>query len=155
MIAAEKNVTAARRLIAAFAKLGRMLVVPPVVIVEARQRSASPGAVDDILGQLDGEPHTPTDGRRASDLLRKAGKQAASQGIDASERFDILGTADALVAAMAERVGGIVYIADPRHTWNGCETPEPRSPPTRFRSLPAPIIEATKPAETGTSQSGH
>ena len=115
VIAAEQNVTAARRLIAAFAKLGRMLVVPPVVIVEARQRSASIGAVDDILAQLEGEPHTPADGRRASDLLREAGRQAASHGVDASERIHTVGTADALVAAMAERLGGIVYTADPRH----------------------------------------
>jgi len=115
VIAAEHNVTAARRLIAAFAQLGRMLVVPPVVVVEARQRSASLGAVDDILAQLEGEPHAPADGRRASDLLREAGKQAAALGIDASTRIHTIGTADALVAAMAERLGGIVYTADPRH----------------------------------------
>lgn len=115
VIAAEDNVAAARRLIAAFAQLGRMLVVPPVVVVEARQRSASLGAVDDILAQFEGEPHTPADGRRASDLLREAGKQAAAVGIDASTRIHIIGTADALVATMAERLGGIVYTADPRH----------------------------------------
>jgi predicted nucleic acid-binding protein len=115
VIAAEQNVTAARHLIAAFAQLGRMLVVPPVVIVEARQRSASLGAVDDILSQLEGESHTPADGRRASDLLREAGRQASHQGISASERIHTIGTADALVAAMAERLGGIVYTADPQH----------------------------------------
>lgn len=115
VIAAEQNVNAARRLIAAFAQLGRMLVVPPVVVVEARQRSASLGAVDDILSQLEGEPHTPGDGRRASDLLREAGRQAADQGIPASDRIHTIGTADALVAAMAERLGGIVYTADPQH----------------------------------------
>lgn len=115
VIAAERNVLAARRLIAAFAQLGRMLVVPPVVVVEARQRSASLGAVDDILAQLEGEPHTPADGRRASDLLREAGRQATGQGIQASARIHTIGTADALVAAMAERLGGIVYTADPRH----------------------------------------
>jgi predicted nucleic acid-binding protein len=115
VIAAERNVVAARRLIAAFAKLGRMLVVPPVVVVEARQRSAALGAVDDILAQLEGEPHTPADGRRASDLLREVGKQAAGQGLDPSSRIHAIGTADALVAAMAERLGGIVYTADPLH----------------------------------------
>jgi predicted nucleic acid-binding protein len=115
VIAAEQNVTAARRLVAAFAQLGRMLVVPPVVVVEARQRAASLGAVDDILAQLEGEPHTPMDGRRASDLLREAGRHAAGQGIDASARIHAIGTADALVAAMAERLGGLVYTADPQH----------------------------------------
>jgi predicted nucleic acid-binding protein len=115
VVAAEQNVAAARRLIAAFAQLGRVLVVPPVVVVEARQRSASLGAVDDILAQLEGEPHTPADGRRASDLLREVGRQAAGQGADASVRIRMIGTADALVAAMAERLGGIVYTADPLH----------------------------------------
>lgn len=115
VIAAEQNVSAARRLIAAFSRLGRMLVVPPVVVVEARQRSASLGAVDDILAQLEGEPHTPADGRRASDLLREAGRQATGHGIGASARIHAIGTADALVAAMAERLGGTVYTADPQH----------------------------------------
>lgn len=115
VIAAERNVTAARRFVAALTRLGRVLVVPPIVIVEARHRAASVGAIDDILAQLRGEPHTPDDGRRASDLLREAGRQAAVQRLDPSERIHAIGTADALVAAMAERLGGVVYTADPKH----------------------------------------
>ena len=61
------------------------------------------------------EPHTPADGRRASDLLREVGRQANDAGADASHRIHDIGTADALVAAMAERLGGIVYTADPHH----------------------------------------
>ncbi|MFN2569465.1 MAG: hypothetical protein ABR564_07680, partial [Candidatus Dormibacteria bacterium] len=115
VIAAEQDVMAARRLIAAFARLGRVLVVPPVVVVEARQRSVRLGAVDDVLAKLHGEPHTPDDSRRASELLRQAGRQAEDQGTDPSQRIRAIGTADALVTAMAERLGGIVYTADPRH----------------------------------------
>ena len=115
VIAAERNITAARRFVAALTRLGRVLVVPPIVVVEARHRATSVGAVDDILAELRGEPHTPADGRRASDLLREAGRQAAALGLDPSERVHSIGTADALVAAMAERLGGIVYTADPNH----------------------------------------
>ncbi|MGH7722118.1 MAG: hypothetical protein ACRENL_04690 [Candidatus Dormibacteria bacterium] len=115
VIAAERNVNVARKLIAAFTSLGRVLIVPPIVVVEARQRAVSIGGVDDILAELEGEPHTPADGLRASDLLREAGRQAKGDGRDASQRIHEIGTADALVAAMAERLGGIVYTGDPRH----------------------------------------
>jgi predicted nucleic acid-binding protein len=122
VIAAERNVTAARRFVAALTRLGRILVVPPIVIVEARHRAASVGAVNDILAQLRGEPHTPDDGRRASDLLREARRQAAAQRVNPSDRIHAIGTGDALVAAMAERLGGIGYTADPKHVEWLCDT---------------------------------
>ena len=114
MIAAERNIVAALRNIAAVARAGQLLVVPPVVIVEARQRCANIGAVDVVLARLRREALLPEDGVRASDLLRAAGQQAGG-GRAASARIHAIGTADALIAAMAERLSGIVYSADARH----------------------------------------
>ena len=117
MIAAERNATAARRHIAALSKFGQLLVVSPVVIAESRQRCANIGAVDAVLARLRKAPLLPEDGMRASDLLRTAGQQAGG-GRAASARIHEIGTTDALIASMAERIGGIVYSADKRHlTW--------------------------------------
>jgi predicted nucleic acid-binding protein len=87
------------------------MVVSPVVIVEARQRAGDVGRVDTVLARLEQESVTPQDGRRASDLLREAGRQSK----DAHQRVHEIGVADALVAALAERLGGIVYTGDPQH----------------------------------------
>ena len=87
------------------------MVVSPVVIVEARQRSGDVGRVDAVLARLEQESITPQDGRRASDLLRETGRQSAH----AHQRIHEIGLADALVAALAERMGGIVYTSDPQH----------------------------------------
>src|SRR5262249_58838129 len=87
------------------------MVVSPVVIVEARQRAGAVGRVDAVLARLEQESITPQDGRRASDLLREAGRQS----IDAHQGVHEIGLADALVAALAERMGGIVYTSDPQH----------------------------------------
>lgn len=83
----------------------------PIVIVEARQRAGDVGRVDVILAPLESEGITPEDGRRASDLLREAGWRSA----DSHQRVHEIGAADALVAALAERLGGIVYTGDPQH----------------------------------------
>lgn len=70
-----------------------------------------------MLARLRKAPLLPEDGMRASDLLRTAGQQAGG-GRAASARIHEIGTTDALIAAMAERIGGIVYSADERHlTW--------------------------------------
>ena len=114
VIAAERDPTAARRHIAALTRVGQLLVVSPVVIVEARQRCAHVGAVDVVLARLRKEPLTPEDGMRASELLRIAGQHSGG-GRAASARIHEIGTTDALVAAMAERLGRIVYSADKRH----------------------------------------
>jgi predicted nucleic acid-binding protein len=53
----------------------------------------------------------PEDGYRASELLRAAGAQAR----DPSRCIHEIGVIDAVVAAMAERLGGIVYTNDPKH----------------------------------------
>lgn len=111
VLAAERNPTAARRHIAALTRLGQVLVIPPVVLVEARQRATDIGRVDVVLAKLRSEPILPSDGRRASDLLRLAGAKAR----DPSRRIHEIGVVDALVAAMAERLGGIVYTDDPKH----------------------------------------
>ena len=86
----------------------------PVVIAESRQRCENVGAVDAVLARLGKQPLLPEDGLRASDLLRIAGRQAGG-GRAASARIHELGTTDALLAAMAERLRGIVYSADIRH----------------------------------------
>jgi len=111
VLAAEQKPTAARRHIAALTRVGQVLVIPPVVLVEARQRAADVGRVDVVLAKLRQEPILPQDGIRASELLRAAGAQAK----DPSRRIHEIGVVDALVAAVAERVGGIVYTDDPRH----------------------------------------
>ncbi|TMB89349.1 MAG: type II toxin-antitoxin system VapC family toxin [Chloroflexi bacterium] len=111
VIAAERNPSAARRHIAVLTRVGQVLVISPVVVVEARQRATDVGAVDVILAKLRAEPVTPEDGRRASELLRAAGSAAA----DPSRRIHDIGLVDAIVAAVAERLGGIVYTDDPRH----------------------------------------
>jgi predicted nucleic acid-binding protein len=111
VIAASRNPTAARRHIAALTRVGQVLVASPIVVVESRQRAADLGPVEVILASLEHEAVLPEDGRRASDLLREAGRQSP----DSSARIHEIGTADALIAAMAERIGGIVYTADPTH----------------------------------------
>jgi predicted nucleic acid-binding protein len=111
VIGAERNPTAARRQIAALTRVGQVLVIPPVVLVEARQRATDVGRVDVVLAKLRHEPILPQDGIRASELLRAAGARAK----DSSGRIHEIGVVDALVAAVAERVGGIVYTDDPQH----------------------------------------
>lgn len=111
MIAAERDPRRARQHIAALTRLGQVMVVSPIVIVEARQRAGDVGRVDTVLARLEQESITPQDGRRASDLLREAGRQSN----DPNRRVHEIGLADALVAALAERLGGIVYTGDPQH----------------------------------------
>ncbi len=111
MLAAERDPTAARRQIASLTRLAQVLVIPPVVLVEARQRATEVGRVDVVLAKLRSEPILPDDGRRASELLRKAGERAP----EPSRRVHEIGVVDALVAAVAERLGGIVYTDDPQH----------------------------------------
>jgi len=111
VLAAERKPTAARRHIAALTRLGQVLVIPPVVLVEARQRATDVGRVDVVLAKLRSESILPQDGRRASELLRRAGAQARNP----SRRIHEIGVVDALVAAVAERLGGIVYTDDPQH----------------------------------------
>ncbi len=111
MIAAERDPRRARQHIAALTRLGQVMVVSPIVIVEARQRAGDVGGVDAVLPRLEQESITPEDGRRASDLLREAGRQSG----DPHRRVHEIGMADALVAALAERLGGIVYTGDPQH----------------------------------------
>ena len=111
MIAASRNPAAARRHIAALTRLGQVLVASPIVIVEARQRALDLGPVEVVLAKLEQEALLPEDGRRASDLLREAGRASR----DPSARIHDIGTGDALIAAMAERLGGIVYTADSTH----------------------------------------
>lgn len=111
MIAAERDPRRARQHIAALTRLGQVLVVSPIVIVEARQRAGDVGRVDTVLARLESEDISPEDGRRASDLLREAGRQSG----DPHQRVHEIGVVDALVAALAERLGGIVYTGDPQH----------------------------------------
>ena len=111
MIAASRDPIAARRHIAALTRLGQVLVASPIVIVEARQRALDLGSVEVVLAKLEQEALLPEDGRRASDLLREAGRASR----DPSARIHDIGTGDALIAAMAERLGGIVYTADSTH----------------------------------------
>jgi predicted nucleic acid-binding protein len=111
LIAAERDPRRARLHIAALTRLGQVMVVSPVVIVEARQRAGDAGRVDVVLARLEQEGITPEDGRRASDLLRDAGRQSG----DPDRRVHEFGLADALVTALAERLGGIVYTCDPEH----------------------------------------
>lgn len=87
------------------------MIVSPIVVVEARQRAGDVGRVDTVLARLESEGITPQDGRRASDLLREAGRQSGHP----HQRVHEIGVADALVAAFAERMGGIVYTGDPQH----------------------------------------
>jgi predicted nucleic acid-binding protein len=111
VIAAERDPRRARLHIAALTRLGQVMVVSPIVIVEARQRAGDVGRVDMVLARLEQETITPQDGRRASELLREAGRQSN----DAHRRIHEIGLADALVAVLAERLGGIVYTGDPQH----------------------------------------
>jgi predicted nucleic acid-binding protein len=111
VIAAERDPRRARLHIAALTRLGQVMVVSPIVIVEARQRARDVDRIDVVLARLEQESITPQDGRRASDLLREAGRQSGN----AHRRVHEIGSADALVAALAERLGGIVYTGDPQH----------------------------------------
>ena len=94
---------------------GQVLVVLPVAIVEARQRARQLQRIDFIVSRLRPEPILPEDGVRASELLREAGRQSGTSSAVLSQRIHEIGTTDALVAAAAERLGGILYTADPQH----------------------------------------
>ena len=111
VIAAERNPTAARRHIAALTQLNQVAVIIPPVHVEALARASNPEAARTAIAKLREEAVLPEDGRRAADLLRAAGAQSA----DPRSRIREIGTNDALVAAFAERIGGIVYTSDPLH----------------------------------------
>jgi predicted nucleic acid-binding protein len=115
IIAAEGNVRAAVAHLKAATMAGQVLSVLPVTIVEARQRTGHLPRIDFLLSRLRAESILPEDGTRASELLREAGRQAGSSAAAQSKRVHEIGTNDALVAAAAERLGGIVYTADPRH----------------------------------------
>ncbi|MGA2283127.1 MAG: PIN domain-containing protein [Candidatus Dormibacteria bacterium] len=114
LVAAERNPAAARRHVAALTRVGQVLVVTPPVIVEARQGAGDTGKLLVALAQLRREPILPEDGDRAAELLQEAGRQAS----DPATRVRTIGVVDALVAAVSERLGGIVYTGDPKHmTW--------------------------------------
>jgi predicted nucleic acid-binding protein len=114
LVAAERNPAAARRHVAALTRVGQVLLVTPVVVVEARQGPGDEGELLVALAKLRREPILPEDGDRAAELLQEAGRQAA----DPAARIGTMGIVDALVAAVAERRGGIVYTGDPKHmTW--------------------------------------
>lgn len=88
---------------------GQVLVVSPGVVVEAVRHAGSLTVMDPVLARLDPEDSLFTDGRRAGELLRGA---AAASGAprDTVQRISAV---DALTAAMAERLSGIVYTSDP------------------------------------------
>jgi predicted nucleic acid-binding protein len=111
VIAAEKNPSAARRHIAALTQLNQIAVIIPPVHVEGLFRAKNPTATRVAIAKIKEEAVLPEDGHRAADLLRAAGAQSS----DAHKRIHEIGTNDALVAAVAERVGGIVYTSDPKH----------------------------------------
>ncbi|MGA9112846.1 MAG: hypothetical protein WB802_03475 [Candidatus Dormiibacterota bacterium] len=91
-----------------------MLVVTPAVIVEARQGTVAAGKLLVASAKLRREPILPEDGDRAAEQLQEAGRQDA----DPATRVRTIGVVDALFAAVAERLGGIVYTGDPKHmTW--------------------------------------
>ena len=96
---------------AALTRIGQVLVIAPPVTVEAQQRSQSPGRLAVVLAKLVREPVLPQDGDRAAELLREAGRQSS----EPSTRIHEIGTNDALIAAIAERLGGIVYTDDATH----------------------------------------
>jgi hypothetical protein len=88
-----------------------VLIIPPEVLVEARQRAVDVGRVDVVLAKLRSGAVLPEDGHRASELFRRVGQLSQ----DPSRRVHEIGVVDAIVAAFAERVGGIVYTNDPEH----------------------------------------
>ena len=94
---------------------GQVLAVLPVAIVEAGQRARELRRIDFIISRLRAEPVVPEDGIRASELLRAAVRQGGRTSAIQSRRIHEIGTTEALVAAAAERLGGIVYTADPQH----------------------------------------
>ena len=93
VIAAERDPRRARLHIAALTRLGQVMVVSPIVIVEARQRAGDVARVDMVLARVEQESITAEDGRRASDLLREAGRRSS----DAHRRVHEIRLADALV----------------------------------------------------------
>ncbi len=111
VIGAEKNPRAARRHIAALTQLNQIAIIIPPVHVESLSRAQDPVATRVAIARIREEAVLPVDGHRAAALLRAAG----AQSVDPHRRIHEIGTNDALVAAVAERVGGIVYTSDPTH----------------------------------------
>lgn len=109
VIAAERNIAAAFRHLKAMTLSGQVLVISPGVVVEAVRSAGSLTALDPVLSRLQPEDTVFADGRRAAQLMR----QAARISTDARATMDRLSAVDGLVAAMAERLGGIVYTGDP------------------------------------------
>ena len=120
--------------IGALTRLGQVMVVSLVVIVEARQRAGDVGRVDVVLARLEQERITAEDGRRAGDLLREAGRQTG----DPHRGVQVIGLADGLVAALAERLGGIAHTCDPQHLgWR-------RDAGARITVVPVPLIPGSR-----------
>jgi predicted nucleic acid-binding protein len=89
----------------------QVLAVSPGVVVEALQRARDPRTIQLVLAKLWKEPSTFEDALRAAELMRAAGRASGEPHRTVHE----IGVVDGLVAAMAERLSGIVYTRDPRH----------------------------------------
>lgn len=100
---------AAFRHIKATSAAGQVLVISPGVVVEAVRAAGSLRVIDPLVSRLDPEDSVFADGRRAAQLLRGA----AAASADARATVQRISAVDALTAAMAERLGGIVYTSDP------------------------------------------
>jgi len=111
LITAERSPAAARRHIAALVRRTQILAVSPGAVVEGLQRARDPRPIQVVLAKLWKEPSTYEDAVRAAELLRAAGRASGEPHWTVHE----IGVVDGLVAAMAERLSGIVYTGDPRH----------------------------------------
>ena len=111
LIAAERSPAAARKHIAALVRRTQILAVSPGVVVEGLQRARDPRTIQVVLAKLWKEPSTYEDAVRAAALLRATGRASGEPHWTVHE----IGVVDGLVAAMAERLSGIVYTGDPRH----------------------------------------
>lgn len=100
---------AAFRHLKAMTLAGQVLVISPGVVVEAVRGAGSLTELDPLISRLEPESSTFADGRRAAELVRDAATASGS----ARETIAKISAVDALAAAMAERLSGIVYTSDP------------------------------------------
>ena len=75
LISGDRNVRAAVAHVKAVTAAGQVLAVLPATIVEARQRADDLRNIDFLLSRLRQEAILPSDGTRASELLRAREKR--------------------------------------------------------------------------------
>jgi len=134
VIAAERDPRRARLHIAALTRLGQVMVVSPVVIVEARQRAGDLGRVDVVLARLEQTAsHLKMVAGPATCCARRAGRAAILTGASTRSAWPMRWWRPWRNGWAASCTRAIRRISD------GCATPALGSLSFAFRSDPRAV----------------